>query len=379
MNKKNFVSLTPIIITITIICFNIIILTYPQLIINSTKKSLLLWFNNVIPSLYPFIILNNILKDSNGFYIIGNFIKPLTKFFFKHKEYGGIAFATGLISGYPLGGITTVDLLEKKLISLEEANFLIMFTNNAGPLFIIGTIGVSMFKNSKIGYFLLFVHILSAFFLGIFLSFFKKNKLSNNYIDSNYTKKNPHYTKKPLVEIISESILTGNSTILLIGGFIMFYGIIISILEVSNILTIFTKTIVVITNLNLQQATSLTLGFFEMTTGINYLVQNLSNSKIDLIILSGILSFGGLSIHGQTLSKIIKTKIKIKNYFFGKTLHSIFSMFFTYLFFDFFNFESSVPVFNSYITGTNKTNLLFYFFIILFINFIALNFGSKKN
>ncbi len=320
MFKK--VQLSHLIITTTIIGFNIIIIKYPYLIIESTKNALLLWFNRVIPSLYPFIILNNILKEVNGFYYLGKLFSPLTKLLFKHKENGGVAFVSGITSGYPLGGIVTADLLNSNLITLKEANYLIMFTNNAGPLFVIGTIGVTMFNNKKIGYYLLAIHIISAIILGVILSFFKEK----NYI----LQKKRTYNNKSLSDIISESVHNSNSTILLIGGFIMFYSIVISILDVTGILLSLVNIICQYTLLNELQAYSAICGFFEMTTGINYLASKSSNLQMDLTIISGILAFGGLSIHGQTLSKVSKTKIKIRNYFFGKILHTILSMFLAY-------------------------------------------------
>ncbi len=348
-----------LIITITIICFNIIILSYPNIIITSTRNSLLLWVNNVIPSLYPFIILNNILKEVNGFKILGYITKPITRILFKHNENGGVALVSGITSGYPLGGLVTADLLEKKLISLKEANFLIMFVNNAGPLFVIGTIGVIMFNSPNIGYFLLGNQIISSIVLGVILSFFKKNKSYNN--------KKEAFEKKNILDAISISVVNTNSTILLIGGFIIFYGIIISILNTLGIVDILISILITITPLNKYQSYALICGFFEMTTGISYLSKNITNLQIDLTIISAILAFGGLSIHGQTLTKVKKTKIKVKNYFIGKILHTLLAMIFTYTSYNLIDFLGYTPTFSGERIYFYYTNYYTYFIISLLL------------
>ncbi len=369
MFRKFYIS--NLIITITIISFNITILINPNIIFNATKDALLLWFNNVIPSLFPFIILNNLLKEFNGFIILGEFFKPISSFLFKHKENGGIAFISGATSGYPLGGKVTADLYSQKLISKQEADYLIMFTNNAGPLFVVGTIGVAMFQNSNIGYFLLFNHILSAIVLGVILSWFKPSNLN---IKNNITH-NP--SKKNFTDAITTSVLNSNSTILLIGGFIIFYSIIVSILNAIGILNLIIHFLnFFLPFFTYNQLNAMLSGFFEMTTGINMIANDVSNLQIDLCVISGILAFGGLSIHGQTLSSIAKTDIKIKNYFIGKILHTALAVTMTYISYNFITIFNAEPTFNNISinvsNSANSTYIYLFYFLVILITYILI-------
>lgn len=63
---------------------------------------------------------------------------------------GGYAFIMGIISGYPVGAKIVTEFRKNGNCSRAEAERLLSFTNNSGPLFIIGTIGVSMFGNTLI-------------------------------------------------------------------------------------------------------------------------------------------------------------------------------------------------------------------------------------
>ena len=53
---------------------------------------------------------------------------------------------------------------------------MLAFTNNSGPLFIIGTVGISLFGNQTIGIILLITHILACITVGVLFGFTKKNE-----------------------------------------------------------------------------------------------------------------------------------------------------------------------------------------------------------
>ena len=71
-----------------------------------------------------------------------------------------IALILGNLSGYPVGAKLACSMLENKQCTKIEAERIIAFTNNSGPLFIVGTVGVSMFYSKEIGLALLASHFL---------------------------------------------------------------------------------------------------------------------------------------------------------------------------------------------------------------------------
>ena len=54
---------------------------------------------------------------------------------------GSFAFIMGIISGYPTGAKILVNFRKNNIVSREECERLLSFSNNSGPLFIIGTVG----------------------------------------------------------------------------------------------------------------------------------------------------------------------------------------------------------------------------------------------
>ena len=82
----------------------------------------------------------------------------------------GFAFLMGLISGYPVGAKVISHFMEEGICTKEEAERMLAFTNNSGPLFIIGTVGITLFGNTQIGILLFITHILACISVLISLS-----------------------------------------------------------------------------------------------------------------------------------------------------------------------------------------------------------------
>ena len=53
---------------------------------------------------------------------------------------GAFAFIMGIISGYPVGAKIVSDFKSRNICTDVECERLLAFTNNAGPLFIVGTV-----------------------------------------------------------------------------------------------------------------------------------------------------------------------------------------------------------------------------------------------
>ena len=143
--------------------------------------------------------------------------KPVKKFFNVPGE-GGLALIMGIISGYPTGAKIAVNFRENKICSKEEAERLLAFTNNSGPLFILGTVGISLFGNLKIGYILLVSHIISCLIVGIIFKNWKKDKNKIYLGLSKKVEKPKNIGIKDLGEILGTSIKKSIFTILNIGN-----------------------------------------------------------------------------------------------------------------------------------------------------------------
>lgn len=193
-----------------------------------TQNALKLWANNVIPSLLPFLICIDLLKATPFVDLISKLLTPIMRPLFNVPGAGAFALAMGWLSGYPTGAKITSELYQDGKCTLEEASRLLAFTNTSGPLFIIGTCGIAMFNDSKIGFLLLISHILGSITVGLIL---RNSFLSPNLADIISRKSAKINTSEDLSlknsgKFVGSSIQNSFSTLILIGGYIVSFAII---------------------------------------------------------------------------------------------------------------------------------------------------------
>ena len=193
---------------------------------------------------------------------------------------------------------------------------------------------------------LLFItHILGSITVGIIFRFWKKNLATRQqYTISKYDNKLQNITVSNLGEILGTSIQSAISTILMIGGFVVLFSVVISILNISGITTlvcILLEPVCHFLGISSQIIASVFTGLFEVTNGINMVsLIKLKNISLNIIVTAILLGFGGLSVLLQVFSIVSKSDLSIKPYVIGKILHGVFAGFYTFLIISIF------PIFN---------------------------------
>lgn len=305
-----------------------------------------MWANNVLPSLLPFFIATELLSHTNIISKIGKILNPIMRPIFNVPGIGSYALIMGIISGYPIGAKIVSDFKAQGLCTKEEAERMIAFTNNSGPLFIVATVGISLFGNSTIGFLLLFTHILASFTVGFIFRFWKRNSNTKCAVtNGTYNQPKKQVCLSNLGELLSNSILASIQTIFIIGGFVVLFSVILSILRNSHFIAIFAQILHPLFSLfgieDITFCTSFISGIIELTNGVMQ-ISNIACKEIsiNIILCSFLLGFGGISVLLQVFSITSKSNISIKAYFIGKLLHGAFAAFYTFL------FIYSFPIFN---------------------------------
>ena len=266
-NMRFFViSIRKYFFTVLFVLFTLSLILFSAANLEAAKAGLILWTNSVVPSLLPFFIATELLCKTNFIEILGKFLNKYIKPIFNVPGESVIAIIMGIISGYPVGAKVVCNLYDKKICSKYEAERLIAYTNNSGPIFILSSVGISMLGDIRVGKILLLSHILSALLVGFIFRFWKKD-----HVDITF--RNYHSESKELVcvsnlgEILGDAIKKSIGTILNIGGFVVLFSVIISILSSVNILTSISSTL---ENLGIPYDFSFSIlsGFIELTNGV---------------------------------------------------------------------------------------------------------------
>lgn len=295
------------------------VVIFPADVINQGKIAVEIAFFRVIPSLFPFFVLQSLIVSMGISQAISNTLGIIFNKIFKVSNSS--PYILGIIGGYPLGFKSVIELYNQNVISKTEAEKIVGYCNNAGPAFVIGYIGTFLFDSQKIGYILLFSHIFSSFLIGIVLreTFFEKKNYSIN-----------KQKQKPFYENFIFAVNSSFSAILVICGYIIFFNIFAEILINFNVfssLSFLFSPVLDFFKISTNDFTAVLIGMIEMTSGINYL-QN-SSEEFKIIASSFLLAFSGISIHFQTLS--FNDGLNLKTYYISKFLQCICSPIFSFL------------------------------------------------
>lgn len=296
-------------ITIIICVFVLIeLLIKKEIIYDSVIYALNMWVNNLIPALFPFFIISDILINYNITLYIPKIIKDFCKSIFNITDNMLSILFLSMISGFPSNARNTRIMYDNNLISLEEANHILIFSHFSNPIFVLTTVGVFFFNYESVGIILLIAHYLSNFILGFLCR--GKIKISPN------SKNNLCIEDKSFGGVFIDAIRKAIDTILLICGIVV-----INLLLSSIVTNTF--------NFNVYNSV-LVKGLFEITIGIDAISKIDLSLRFKMIITSCFLAFGGLSVHMQVYSQIVNTKIKYIYFFLGRIWQAILAGIITY-------------------------------------------------
>ena len=310
---------------------------YPKEAFDSAITGLNLWWNVVFPSLLPFFILSEILMGLGIVHFIGVLLEPLMRPLFNVPGIGAFALSMGLASGYPMDAVITSRFRKNKLCSAVEAERLLSFTNTADPLFMFGAVAVGMFGMPQLGPTIALAHYLSSFLVGFLFRYHGTNQ-DKSVTDAAKPNGNilirafhalyqaRQEDKRSLGQLLGDSVKSSMNTILLIGGFIIVFSVILQI--VSSIgATAFLNTgfvfILQTLGFNTNLAPALVTGMFELDIGAMAASQADAALVERVAIAGAVIAWSGLSVHGQVASIVIESGIRMTPYMVGRLLHAV--------------------------------------------------------
>lgn len=376
---KIFVLVKKNIFTIVVGSFLVFLVLFSKNNLSAAKDGLTLWATCVVPSLFPFFIATELLNYTNITNIFGKALKNIMRPLFNIPGEGAYAFIMGIISGCPIGAKIVSDLYSTRICTKDEAERMLCFTNNSGPLFIIGTVGILLFGNSTTGMLLFITHLLSAISVGLILGISSRFYKSSEHNSSTHNKdviKKDNVSISNLGEVLATSISKSITNIFQIGGFVVLFSVILSILNRLNIISSFSNFLTFF-NIPYDFSKGLISGIIELTNGVN-IVSKIHTKAIsnNIALCAFLLGFGGISIALQVLSIVSKFGLSVKTYFHGKVLQGLFQAFYTLLLVKYCSiFNMDIPS----NTGIySSSDFIMWIIFVLLIMCICLIFTKQK-
>ncbi|MDW7673594.1 MAG: sporulation integral membrane protein YlbJ [Bacillota bacterium] len=379
-----------ILLTILILIIFFTMIINPKLIFDAALDGLSTWTTILIPALFPFFVMANLLMRLGVINFLAVFLDPIMRPVFNVSGAGGFVMAIGFTSGFPISSLLTAELRQEGKLTKGEAERLMSFTNNASPLFIFSAIAVGMFKFPELGIILAGGHYLSNIIIGITLSFFSRKNNTIIKVKGNIFKR--AYLRLyetpllPIGEILGDSVNKGIKSIVAIGGFVVVFAITVASLSqlgLISLITAFFAFILKFVGYDISLASALTTGLFEVTLGVKQASAIDASFHQQVAIASIILAWNGLSIHAQVANFISKSDISYIPFLLTRTAQSILAPVFTLVLLNryetvFFNLNATKPL-NSFVLSltTAPGIALFSYTLIGFILIIALLLGAS--
>lgn len=294
--KKFFKNNTILLLTLL---FVVLIFKHNLLFQKTIIEACTIFFENVFTTLFPMLIINDILLKFNFMTILNLFLAPLFKKIFKMTKAATYIFLMSILSGTPTNGFIAKELVKKKYLSPKDASQILAYSFFLNPLFLYGMIN-NIFHNSHITWKLILITYLTNI---LFLLRTPKQK-EVQFI--------PTTSEQNFDQVIKKSITHAFDVLINILGTIIFYFVL------SKGISLFIKN---------PLLNCIISGTLEVTSGLAK-IKTLQISFLAKEILTlAFISFGGLSIHTQIKNIIKEEHISFRPFFWSRIFHVLIATF----------------------------------------------------
>lgn len=256
------------------------LLSEPTVAIEGARLGLMLWANQLLPSLLPFMILTQLLIRSGYLDAIAN------KLHIRHSYF--VLFA-GTLFGFPMGCKLTADLFEHGHLSAKEASTLFIISNQMSPAFVGGYILSETLKMPQLIPVTYLIFYGPSFLYGLL----RLHRLS---VGKQSNSKKACEAKKSTsglqinVAVLDAGIMNSFETMLKLGAYVMLFSIMTAMCR--HFLSAFPALYTTIA------------GILEVTGAVSALDDFFTDTRLKYIAILFATAFGGCSGIAQTASII---------------------------------------------------------------------------
>ena len=290
-------------------------------VIGSAAYGLRLCWELILPSLFPFFVVSTLLGKLGFAPMAGRRLAPLARRLFRVSGAGATALLVGLTGGYPLGAAYLEQLERDGQVPTNEAGRLLGFCNNSGPAFLVGAIGAGVFDSTRVGLLLYLSHALAALGTGLLL-----RSRSSALPEESKSPAAPQPFSVAFAEAVRQAVLAA----LNVCGFVVCFTVFTGLLDSSGFLPAAAELLSRSTGLEPQACRALLTGFWELGGGVGAL-QGLPINPGNLALAAGLVGWGGISVHFQTLSVLADSPVPSTRHLVGRLLSATLGAFLAFV------------------------------------------------
>ena len=297
-------------LTILLASFLISMLIFSVETTTGAKYGLLLWYQSVVPALFPFMVISSLITSSGGIsylmapvYIILKHLLPLSK-------EGCYVLVSGLICGFPMGAKVCADFIRENRITLNEGYFLMAICNQPSPMFLLGFVYPFFRENVSSArlFIVLYLPLILLALTARHIYFSESTKIDTN----------PDFSVDQNLIPLDDAIMNAAKLLCKIGGYLILFSILIQIIKNMTWIP--------------ETVRLMMIGILEMTTAVRELAVCIPFPNSFIFALSA-LAFGGLSglfqvrsvlqnEYSEAIAHEKRVGLSIRPYVFWKLAHA---------------------------------------------------------
>lgn len=281
------------------------LLLLPQVTSAAATGALELCVSTLLPSLFPYFVLTELWVLLGAAESLGRAASPIMGPVFHLPGTAAPALLLGAIGGYPVGAQAVCRLYDQGALTREEAEQTLLFSNNAGPAFVLGVVGGGLFGSPGLGAALLAIHLTSAVLLGIWLR--PAVRPQNRAL-------RPSAPALSLQAALPRAVRQAGVSFLSVCLFVLFFSV------VGAILTALLPASVAGSGLY-----ALGLGALELASGTVRLAALPWPGSWVFAAAALLLGFGGLCVQMQTQAILVRSGLSGRSFRRGKALQALLS------------------------------------------------------
>ncbi len=334
-------------LTAAVVVLVLSLVVFPEPSFKAATSGMKIFWDIVFPSLLPFFVLSEIMLGLGVVHFIGVLFEPLMRPLFSVPGEGAFALSMGLAAGYPMDAVITGRFRKQGICTRIEGERLLAFTNTADPLFMFGAVAVGMFGMPTLGATLASAHYLSALSVGLLFKFWRrqdpesKPRAPSRGSGGNILVRALSAMARAREEdgrsfgqLLGDAVNDSIKTLLMIGGFIMVFSVLVTIFEVTGATPLITApfgAVFRVLHLDTNLLPAALQGVFEIDLG------TLASSKAaapfvqKVVMASAVIAWSGFSVHGQVASVVADTDISLRPYFLARFVHAVLAGIYTLL------------------------------------------------
>ncbi|MBR7185862.1 MAG: hypothetical protein IKD37_09715 [Clostridia bacterium] len=294
-------------------CFLLCFLCNAELTSTCIRRGLRLCAQTVIPSLFPCMVLAEILIASGFGEWLGRLLaRPMQKVF-GISGASSSAVLLGALCGFPIGTRAALALYKRGSIDRGELEHLLTFCNNTSIAFTVSAVGNSLYGSQAFGVGLCCIQLFCALLIGILG---RRRGMHPSSVSR---------AEEPAVRldvILTQAISGSALAMLYICAYVVFFSALVGIMDD-----------VLLQKCGIQIPPGLLFGLFELSSGVSAAASE--PLMLGAVLCAFTVGWSGAAVHCQIFSLLAQEKVSLRPYLAAKILQGILCAALTFLWLSF--------------------------------------------